>query len=52
MASQGEGEVLVRFVTQFADIRVPAAAIAVPGDLNRNGLTQVVAHLLGRGACG
>lgn len=46
----GEGEVLVRFVTQFASIRVPAAAISVPGDLNRSGLSRVIGHLLGVGA--
>jgi len=49
-APSGDGEVLVRFVTQFAALRVPTAAIAVPGDLNRVGLSSVVSHLLGRGA--
>lgn len=42
-------EVLVKFVTSFAEARVPAAAISLPGNLNRAGLSQVINHLLGRG---
>jgi hypothetical protein len=40
-------EVLVRFTTPFAAYRVPSAPLAVPSELNRNGLSQVVHHLLG-----
>lgn len=48
-------EVLVKFVTPFAAYRVPPAPLAVPAELNRNGLSQVIHHLLGienAGACG
>jgi len=42
-------EVLVRFVTHVADIRVPPTAISLPATLDRRGLSSVVNHLLGKG---
>ncbi len=43
-------EVLVRFVSALPAYRVPADPIAVPASLNRVGLSQIIAHLLGAGA--
>lgn len=51
MASSEGAEILVKFVTQFDDIRVPASALSVPASLNKAGLSQVIGHILGDGAC-
>ncbi len=40
----------MRFVTQVPRLRVPLAPLAVPGTLDRMGLSQIVNHLLGDGA--
>ena len=45
--SRGVEEVLIRLSTPFAAYRVPSAALSVPADLNRNGLSAVVHHLMG-----
>jgi ribosome biogenesis protein len=48
-ASTSEGdEILVRFVTSIEKIKVPAAPITVPSNLNRHGLSQIINHLLGQ----
>jgi len=44
---RGVEEVLIRLSTPFAAYRVPNAALSVPADLNRNGLSAVVHHLMG-----
>ncbi len=44
------GEMMVSFTTRFAQHRVPTAALALPTRLARFGLSEVVNHLLGRGA--
>ena len=46
-AAAGGRDLMVRLVTSFDAIRVPANALAVPGSLNRAGLSHVVSHLLG-----
>ena len=46
-AAESTQEVAVRFTTPIAALRVPAAPVAVPAELNRNGLSQVIHHLLG-----
>lgn len=41
-------ELLVRFVTQVEKLRVPPQPVALPASLDREALSAVVAHLLGR----
>jgi hypothetical protein len=50
-AAVAPAEVLVRFTTAVASLRVPGVPINVPTSLTRGGLTKVVQHLLGNGAC-
>lgn len=46
-AAESGQQILVRFVTPVAALRVDEAAIAVPAELNRTGLSAVVNHLRG-----